>query len=276
MPHYGTLAEHRFSADVDDIRGSALYGVDNEKLGAIDDVIFDHHSGSIRYVVVDTGGWLRSRKFVVPAARIHACDKDKDAFQIDLVKAHVERFPVYDENSLASEKDWAAYEARYQQTWHEGVVQHRLGSDRNITPTPGEMPRTAPPGRGSLGEDVPEDLAASRSLDPGLASHYPAHSGFGSLGEEIEEIDSETLRETGQTPVDYTPQRLPEKFPDPQPSSGKIQMHTAAAEGEQRFAAEREINRGPRFDRFEDLLRRNRVDITAKCPSCQTAKDKAA
>jgi uncharacterized protein YrrD len=41
-----------------DIRGSKLYGLNDEKLGKIDDVIFDHGTGEIRYVVVDTGGWL--------------------------------------------------------------------------------------------------------------------------------------------------------------------------------------------------------------------------
>ena len=42
-----------------DIRGAELYGAKDEKLGKIDDVIFDHTSGSLRYAVVDTGGWLQ-------------------------------------------------------------------------------------------------------------------------------------------------------------------------------------------------------------------------
>jgi uncharacterized protein YrrD len=48
MAHYGTLRDHRFDDDVDDIRGASLYGMDDEKLGKIDDVIFDHGSGAIR------------------------------------------------------------------------------------------------------------------------------------------------------------------------------------------------------------------------------------
>ena len=38
---YGTLRDYRFNKDIDDIRGSAVYGPDDEKLGKIDDVIFD-------------------------------------------------------------------------------------------------------------------------------------------------------------------------------------------------------------------------------------------
>jgi uncharacterized protein YrrD len=69
MPHYGTLRDYHFT-DVDeatdDIRGAKVYGLNDEKLGKIDDVIFDHSTGDIRYVVVDTGGLLSSKKFIVP------------------------------------------------------------------------------------------------------------------------------------------------------------------------------------------------------------------
>jgi uncharacterized protein YrrD len=71
-------------ADVDDIRGSKLYGLNDEKLGKIDDVIFDHRTGEIRYVVVDTGGWLASKKFIVPANRIPTSRKHPDDFMVDL------------------------------------------------------------------------------------------------------------------------------------------------------------------------------------------------
>lgn len=69
MAHYGTLRDYRFQDTDkirDDIRGSKVYGINDEKLGKIDDVIFDHTMGTIRYAVVDTGGWLSSKKFIVP------------------------------------------------------------------------------------------------------------------------------------------------------------------------------------------------------------------
>ena len=59
MPHYGILRDYRFD-DIEDVRGADVYGVNDEKLGTIDDVIFDHSSGEIRYVVIDTGGLLSS------------------------------------------------------------------------------------------------------------------------------------------------------------------------------------------------------------------------
>ena len=42
MPHYGTLKDARFADAADDIRGSHLHRLNDEKLGKIDDVIFDH------------------------------------------------------------------------------------------------------------------------------------------------------------------------------------------------------------------------------------------
>ena len=56
----------KINRDIDDIRGSAVYGTGDEKLVKIDDVILDSDSGQIRYIVVDTGGWLSSRRFLVP------------------------------------------------------------------------------------------------------------------------------------------------------------------------------------------------------------------
>ena len=61
MPHYGTLRDYQFSdaETADDIRGAKIYGRDDDKLGKIEDVIFDHSTGAISYVVVDMWWWTR-------------------------------------------------------------------------------------------------------------------------------------------------------------------------------------------------------------------------
>src|ERR1700751_5589105 len=78
MAHYGVLRDYKFSESANDIRGSKLYGLNDEKLGKTEDVIFDHSTGLIRYIVVDTGGWLSTKKFIVPADRLRASVKHKD------------------------------------------------------------------------------------------------------------------------------------------------------------------------------------------------------
>jgi PRC-barrel domain protein len=130
MPHVGTLRDFRFENSTDDIRGAALYGRDDEKLGKIKDVIFDHANGSLRYAVVDSGGWLSSKLFLVPAERIRPRNDKEDEYVADLSKKQIENFPVYDENTLSDEKRWDAYEqdyrgsAKFEET---GDVLHQAG-----------------------------------------------------------------------------------------------------------------------------------------------------
>jgi sporulation protein YlmC with PRC-barrel domain len=147
MAQQGMLRDYKFTDAAEDIRGSKLYGVNDEKLGKIDDVIFDHTSGVIRYVVVDTGGWLSSKKFVVPAERLRASDKHQDDFTVDLSKQQIEGFPPYDESHLESDEQWAEYEGKYRSKWEASPVMHRAETDRNITPTTQQMPGNSPSAR---------------------------------------------------------------------------------------------------------------------------------
>src|ERR1700722_6329564 len=135
MANYGTLKDARVTGAADDIRGSHLYGLHDEKLGKIDDVIFDHSTGNIRYVVVDTGGWLFSKKFLVPAEGLRASAKHENDFEANLDKRQIEGFPPYNESDLESESKWAGYEGSYRSKWVADPVLHRAETDRNITPT---------------------------------------------------------------------------------------------------------------------------------------------
>jgi sporulation protein YlmC with PRC-barrel domain len=144
MAHFGTLKSFRFSeGDAEDIRGAAIYGLNDQKLGKIDDVIFDHATGDIHYAVVDTGGWLSSRKFIIAASRLSPSAKHNDDYQVDLTKDQIENFPPYNDKDIDSQENWKSYEKQYHKAWEDdGNVQHRAGSDRNVTPTPDEMPDT--------------------------------------------------------------------------------------------------------------------------------------
>jgi hypothetical protein len=142
MSHYGTLRDYRFEGkDADDIRGSDLYGRNDEKLGEIVDVIFDHPSGVIRYIVVDTGGWLSSNKFIVPSERLEPSAEHEDDYRVNLSKEEVQNFPAYDEDSVNDRDRWTDYESRYNKGWTtDGGVLHRADApDRIITPSNDEI-----------------------------------------------------------------------------------------------------------------------------------------
>jgi sporulation protein YlmC with PRC-barrel domain len=144
MAQYGMLRDYRFTEAAEDVRGSKLYGLNDEKLGKIDDVIFDYFTGMISYIVVDTGGWLTTKKFIVPVNRLRTSAEHKDDYIVDLNKAQVESFPPYKEADLESDEQWADYEGRYRSKWEADPVMHRVGTDRNITPTTQQMPGNSP------------------------------------------------------------------------------------------------------------------------------------
>ena len=168
MAHYGLLRDYRFDAEgtADDIRGAHLYGRNDQKLGEIDDVIFDHSTGAVRYLVVDTGGWFSHKKFLVPPHRLHTAAEHKNDFAVNLDKSQIETLPRYHAADLESEEKWKRYEKQYDAAWHAGPVQHRRGSDHNVTPTPEEMPE-APGSIGSQLSRQEQEELSSRIIPAG-------------------------------------------------------------------------------------------------------------
>lgn len=179
MALYGNLRDYKFGDAADDIRGTDVHGANDEKLGTIDDVIFDSNSGEMKYVVVDTGGWLSSSKFIVPARQIREMEGESDRYHVSLNKEQIERFPQYDEKALESENDFGDYEKRYEQSWSDGPILHQEGSTRILTPEASEMP-PAVGGTASFGE-------SGRSMKP-IARDLPR---FGATS------DSESASRTG-------------------------------------------------------------------------------
>lgn len=160
MAQCGMLRDYRFRDAAEDIRGSKLYGLNDEKLGKIDDVIFDHSSGTVHYVVVDTGGWLSTKKFIVPAERLRCPAEHKEDFAVDLTKEQVESFAPYNEADLESDQQWADYERRYRSKWETNPVMHRAESNRNITPTTQQMPGNSPSARAAASTTGTPDTGA--------------------------------------------------------------------------------------------------------------------
>ncbi len=170
MPHFRTLRDIQFANREDDIRGATLYGVDNEKLGKIDDVIFEHSTGAIHYAVVDAGGWLSRRQFLVPADRAHNYEPDPTAFQVDMVKRHVERLPSFDRSLLGSEEDWRDYQRNYREWVLTGDVIHRRESANIVTPPAEEIPGETSIAQGS------GPAGQGRRLDLSSQAHRPLGS----------------------------------------------------------------------------------------------------
>ena len=266
MAHYGMLQAYRFSDDVDDIRGANLCGYTGKKLGEIDDVVFDHATGTIQYAVVNTGGRQENKKFLVPATSIRSCREHPDAFAIDASKAHIEALPPYEEDAMRDESRWHDYERRYRESWASGPVLHKEGSTHTITPEASELPA----GSSSGADDqayMPDQLAGKfpeASPDSNKLRMRPA--GAAAKAEDLrlpgtfepmekptlaaEEAEERAMRDPVQAQRDHL--------------TNTKDVYVSEGERHARWAA------------FEDELRRNRVDITASCRSCGTAREKVA
>jgi sporulation protein YlmC with PRC-barrel domain len=157
MPHYGILREQRFE-DVEDVRGAEVYGVNDEKLGTIDDVVFNHSSGNIRYIVLKTGGLFSRKRVMVPVSRIQPYGNHTDKFYAELDKERLEMLPEFDDEALKSEKGWGAYEKEHAKRWNDGAVMYNKDSGHIITPPTDQVTST--------GSGMSEE--AKRSLDRDL------------------------------------------------------------------------------------------------------------
>lgn len=258
MAHYGMLRDYKFSNDVDDIRGSSLYGVDDEKLGKIDDVIFDHTSGTIRYAVVDSGGWLSSKKFLVPADRIRADEKHDNDFHIDMTKEQIEALPRYDEDSFKHDKDndddraWSDYDERYRKSLETtGDVLHREGSTHTITPDPSQMPAT--------GSALPNESSLEPERVAGIFNDPTPNSNRTRMRPSGIAARAEDSALVGQSVREEMPTTEEEEALDRRPVTGSMGQTYDA-------------DRNRRLSAFENHLRRNRVDITSTCRSCEVKR----
>ena len=78
-----------------DIDGMKVRNDAGDKLGKVDGMIVDAESGRTYYVVVDAGGWFKSKEFLLPIGEVRL-DGDRDALVVGLTKEQIERFPGFD------------------------------------------------------------------------------------------------------------------------------------------------------------------------------------
>lgn len=281
MPHYGTLHQTRFE-DAEDIRGSEVYGVNDEKLGTIDDVIFDHSSGDIRFLVVDTGGWLRSKKFLVPSSRIQPYGHHEDKFYAELDKERIQMLPEYDEKKLKSETEWSGYEKQYEEGWKSGTVMYNQRTGRVVTPSADQVQGTrtsalSEEGRQSLQRDfTPERVGreddllgvASSGDDVTLRPNKPSVAG------REDAILSEREQKTRSVASDRGPlenSRIPDTEGLKEPGVYRVD---AVPEQEKASDLNEPLNAnyGPRMTRFQKNLRQDRDRVVSNCPLCGSQK----
>lgn len=114
---YAARLRYLDADDVDDsvvdFDGLDVRGHDGEKLGDVDGFIVDLASGRVLYVVVDSGGWFRSRRFLAPIG--HAViDHGRRALALDISKDRLLQYPEFDESRFRefTDEDLWTFETR--------------------------------------------------------------------------------------------------------------------------------------------------------------------
>src|SRR6185437_1585250 len=294
MPHYGILRDHKME-DVDDLRGADVYGVNDEKLGTIDDVVFDHSSGDIRYIVLKTGGLLSRKKVMVPANRVEPYGNHDDKFYAELDKERLEMLPEFKEETMKAQGDWSTFEKDYEKRWKDGEVMYNKNTGRIITapheeevgpaigssaPASGRRLDLKPekvgkqddllgvasgtdkttlrPGKPSIGgkEDVEmmqRERETREAMNPvGTEQEFQRQEsgsraeGVRSEGVRSEGVRSETIGEPGVYKLDPI-----------------VETEQGAGPTERQ-----DIDRGRRWNQFQQNLRNRRDRIVVDCPTC--------
>ncbi len=80
---------------VDEVRGYGIRATDDE-LGSVEDFLLDDQTWSLRYLVVDTGGWLSGRKVLVAPRWIRQISWEDRAVAVDLPRDVIAQAPEFD------------------------------------------------------------------------------------------------------------------------------------------------------------------------------------
>ncbi len=87
--------------DIKELEGYTIQATDGD-LGRVHEFYFDEASGTIRYLVVDTGGWLTGRQVLIGTEALGQPNHEDDRFPVNLTKAQIENSPPIDSDRPVS------------------------------------------------------------------------------------------------------------------------------------------------------------------------------
>ena len=92
------------------LRGYAIEATDG-RLGTASDFLFDDESWTVRWLVIDTGGWLTGRKVLIHPSAIAHADHDSGRLVVALTRAQVEGSPaIFDHQPVSQRLEASLYD----------------------------------------------------------------------------------------------------------------------------------------------------------------------
>lgn len=127
------------------LEGHALEAQDG-LIGQVKDFYFDDHQWHIRYVVVETGAWLQSRRVLISPVALRDYDGTSEVFPVNLTKEQVRTSPAIDTDKPVSRQHEEALQQHYGWPGYwEGIFgAGGLAAPITVQPTPEETTEPGP------------------------------------------------------------------------------------------------------------------------------------
>jgi hypothetical protein len=139
------------------LTGAAIAASDGE-IGSVDDLLFDDADWTVRWVVVDTGGWLAGRKVLLPPSCFGDPEDDGRRLPVSLTRQQVEDSPP-------SENEEALLSRRYEETMltHYALAPYWSGAD-TLLAVPDAATGNRPGVAASAADDAARQLHSMREV----------------------------------------------------------------------------------------------------------------
>jgi uncharacterized protein YrrD len=172
-----------------DLEGAPLAAIDGA-IGEVVDCFFDDQQWTVRYLVVDTGGWLSGRKVLISPASVRDVDVANRRVVVILTRKQVEDSPDVDTHQPIPRRQESALLAYY------GIPPYWLAADPLV---PALLPVQTVPAAATEGasarEDVDDEDAHLHSTRDVIGYEIQARDGaIGSVRDFLIDDQSWTLR----------------------------------------------------------------------------------
>jgi hypothetical protein len=94
------------------MQGYTIQATDGE-IGTVDQFFFDDEKWTVRYLVVDTGGWLSGRRVLISPIAIRTARWNDQTLDVDLTRQQVEQSPGIDTDKPVSRQKELEYANYY-------------------------------------------------------------------------------------------------------------------------------------------------------------------
>jgi hypothetical protein len=243
MSHYATLQDYRFDADVDDLRGATLYGDGGEMLARIEDVVFEHGSGNIEYLVAKE---VHGRRILVPVDLVRPSISDDRDLDSGLSREDIDHLPAFQPDMLKHDKEWKNYLQLHRQTLEERNKTAQREYKKEWTDDPVEH----------RSDDVAHTITPVESS----SNVTPINRGRG---------------ESDYVP-DLTPQRLAPIFTNTAQTSDKLNMVPQAEHSRCPAADYQTAGWGVKWNGYQDRIRRDLPKLRGSCETCRRDEKRVA